>query len=81
MATEFSDEYFMKKALEEAKNANCYSVGIIMGSSELGLTKEEVLNLSEKELDKEKKRVRENYYKNPIEDAILMSRAVIPTKK
>lgn len=25
--------------------------------------------------------IRENYYKNPIEDAILMSRAVIPTKK
>lgn len=25
--------------------------------------------------------LRENYYKNPIEDAILMSRAVIPTKK
>lgn len=25
--------------------------------------------------------IRENYYKNPIEDAILMSRAVVPTKK
>ncbi len=25
--------------------------------------------------------IRENYYKNPMEDAILMSRAVIPTKK
>ena len=25
--------------------------------------------------------IRENYYRNPIEDAILMSRAVIPTKK
>ena len=25
--------------------------------------------------------IREDYYKNPIEDAILMSRAVIPTKK
>ena len=25
--------------------------------------------------------IRENYYKNPIEEAILMSRAVIPTKK
>ena len=25
--------------------------------------------------------IRENYYKSPIEDAILMSRAVIPTKK
>lgn len=46
----------------EGKNANCWTVGIIMGSSELGLSREEVASLSTEELDKRKATVRKTYY-------------------
>ena len=36
--------------IDEGKNANCWTVGVIMGSSELGLTREEVAALSKGEL-------------------------------
>jgi len=47
----------------EGKNANCWTVGIIMGSSELGLTRREVSALSKNELEERKAIVRASYYK------------------
>ncbi|MCL2816372.1 MAG: 2-aminoethylphosphonate--pyruvate transaminase [Oscillospiraceae bacterium] len=49
--------------IEEGKNANCWTVGIIMGSSELGLSRGEVAALPGDELEKRKKIVRAAYYK------------------
>ncbi|MGL5973089.1 MAG: phosphonoacetaldehyde hydrolase, partial [Oscillospiraceae bacterium] len=49
--------------ISEGKNANCWTVGIIMGSSELGLTKDDVNTLTEKELETKKLEVRKIYYK------------------
>jgi len=49
--------------IAEGKNANCWTVGVIMGSSELGLTRDEVSFLSEKELNDRKAAVRASYYK------------------
>ena len=49
--------------IEEGKNANCWTVGVIMGSSELGLTRDEVADLSEDELTERKEAVRAVYYK------------------
>lgn len=49
--------------IAEGKNANCWTVGVIMGSSEFGLTREEVAALSESELDDRKAVVRASYYK------------------
>ena len=49
--------------IEEGKNANCWTVGIIMGSSELGLTRDEVAALTEKELIECKATVRAVYYR------------------
>jgi len=51
-----------KADVEEGRNADCWTVGVIMGSSELGLAREEVAALSEKELDDRKKVVRAAYY-------------------
>ena len=48
--------------IEEGKNANCWTVGIIMGSSQLGLTKDEVAALSTTELESRKQAVRAAYY-------------------
>ena len=48
--------------IEEGKSANCWTVGVIMGSSELGLTRREVEALSPVELDIRKKAVRASYY-------------------
>lgn len=48
--------------IEEGKNAGCWTVGVIMGSSELGLSRKEVASLSAAELETEKKRVRASYY-------------------
>lgn len=45
----------------EGKNGGAWSVGVIDGSSELGLSKEEVSALSEAELSELYKRARENY--------------------
>ena len=49
--------------IEEGKNADCWTVGVIMGSSELGLTQEEVAALSEGELEERKAVVRAAYYR------------------
>jgi len=49
--------------IEEGKNANCWTVCVIMGSSELGLTRDEVAALSEAELTERKATVRATYYK------------------
>jgi 2-aminoethylphosphonate--pyruvate transaminase/phosphonoacetaldehyde hydrolase len=46
----------------EGKNANCWTVGVIMGSSELGLSRGEVAALSEEQLGRERLRVRAAYY-------------------
>ena len=48
--------------IEEGKNADCWTVGVIMGSSELGLTREEAAILSECELKERKEVVRSSYY-------------------
>ena len=49
--------------IEEGKSAGCWTVGIIMGSSELGLSREEVKALSEQELNDRKTSARASYYK------------------
>jgi 2-aminoethylphosphonate--pyruvate transaminase len=49
--------------IEEGLNADCWTVGVIMGSSELGLTRDEVSLLSEDELNGRKATVRASYYK------------------
>ncbi len=48
--------------IAEGKNADCWTVGIIMGSSELGLTRDEVAALSADELSERKATVRAAYY-------------------
>ena len=48
--------------IEEGINADCWTVGVIMGSSELGLTREEVAALSADELRERKRAVRAVYY-------------------
>jgi len=49
--------------IKEGRNAKVWSVGVILGSSELGFSKKEVENLSELELKNEMKRVRKKMYK------------------
>jgi len=49
--------------IAEGKNADCWTVGVIMGSSELGLTRDEVATLSRDELNARKAAVRATYYK------------------
>ncbi len=49
--------------IAEGKNADCWTVGIIMGSSELGLTRDEAAALTNDELAKRKATVRAAYYK------------------
>ena len=49
--------------IAEGKNADCWTVGVIMGSSELGLSRDEVAALSEDELAERKAAVRAVYYK------------------
>ena len=49
--------------IQEGKNADCWTVGVIMGSSELGLTRKEVTALTEDELNDRKAAVRASYYK------------------
>jgi len=48
--------------ITEGKNADCWTVGVILGSSELGLTREEVAALPEDELVDRKAAVRAVYY-------------------
>ena len=47
--------------IEEGKNANCWTVGVITGSSELGLSREEVSQLDRNDLYKKKAKVRDTY--------------------
>jgi len=49
--------------IEEGKNAHCWTVGIIMGSSELGLSRKEVAALSPEELNNRKAAIRADYYR------------------
>ena len=49
--------------IAEGKNADCWTVGIIMGSSVLGLTREEVAAMPEAELEERKEAARAAYYK------------------
>ena len=49
--------------IAEGVNADCWTAGVIMGSSELGLTRDEVAALSEDELNERKAAVRAAYYK------------------
>lgn len=48
--------------IEEGKRADCWTVGVILGSSELGLSRLEVAMLSPEALTIEKARVRATYY-------------------
>ncbi|MGI6174468.1 MAG: 2-aminoethylphosphonate--pyruvate transaminase [Christensenellales bacterium] len=48
--------------IAEGKNADCWTVGVIMGSSELGLTRDELAALSESERNERKAAVRATYY-------------------
>jgi len=49
--------------IAEGKNADCWTIGVILGSSELGLTRDEVAALTEDELISRKAAVRAAYYK------------------
>jgi len=49
--------------IEEGINADCWTVGVVMGSSELGLNREEVAALTEDELEARKAVVKATYYK------------------
>ena len=49
--------------IEEGKAADCWTVGVIMGSSELGLNRKEVAALPSEELTCRKAAVRAAYYK------------------
>ncbi|MCL1829890.1 MAG: 2-aminoethylphosphonate--pyruvate transaminase, partial [Oscillospiraceae bacterium] len=48
--------------IEEGINANCWTAGVIMGSSELGLCRDEVEAMTESELFERKKQVHAAYY-------------------
>ena len=50
--------------ISEGINSGCWTVGVIMGSSELGLTRDEVAALSDEELREHKKTVHSSYYKS-----------------
>ncbi|WP_297439112.1 phosphonoacetaldehyde hydrolase [uncultured Clostridium sp.] len=47
----------------EAKSAGCHSVAIVLGSSELGLTYDEVKNMDKKDLDEKIKLTRKKFIK------------------
>ncbi|NLZ55511.1 MAG: phosphonoacetaldehyde hydrolase [Clostridiaceae bacterium] len=48
--------------IAEGKSADCWTVGVVMGSSELGLTRDEVSALSEDELEERKASVRATFF-------------------
>ncbi|MGL6064475.1 MAG: phosphonoacetaldehyde hydrolase [Fusobacteriaceae bacterium] len=50
--------------IKEAINAKCWSVGILKGSSELGLTEKEVKEMNKKELDARLEIVKKRYFEN-----------------
>lgn len=49
--------------MKEGINAGCYTVGLVLGSSELGLTYEEVQNMEKDLLNKKIEEVRQKLYK------------------
>lgn len=63
--------------IQEGKNAGAYSVAIIKGSSELGLTQSEVENMDEDELLRKMKAVREKFYENGADFVIDDMRELI----
>jgi phosphonoacetaldehyde hydrolase len=48
--------------IEEGLNAGMWSVGVIMSSNEMGMTKEELSGMDREELESRKKKVRKGYY-------------------
>lgn len=48
--------------MKEGKNAGCFAVGLVLGSSELGLTHEEVTNMDKDLLEIKKQEVRKRLY-------------------
>jgi phosphonoacetaldehyde hydrolase len=48
--------------ISEGVNANCWSVGVVLGSSEMGLSCKEINTMSMVELNSRKKIVREKFY-------------------
>jgi hypothetical protein len=49
--------------IEEAQNAGCWSAGVVMGSSQLGLNRQEAAVLAPQALEAEKRRARSAYYR------------------
>ena len=56
--------------IEEGKNAGCWTVGVVMGSSDLGLTREEVAALPVNELNSRKATVRAAYFEAGVDYVI-----------
>lgn len=48
--------------IQEGKSANTWTVGVVLGSSEFGLTREEFASLTLEQQEAEKARVRKTYY-------------------
>lgn len=63
--------------IEEGKTANCWTVAIIMGSSEMGLTKAEEANTSAEDIAALKEQVRATFYKAGA-DYIIDTMAELP---
>ena len=53
--------------IEEGKHANCWTVAIVMGSSELGLSRDEVLRMDPDELANRKALLRRRYSKAGVD--------------
>ena len=64
--------------IKEGVNASMWSVGIIMGSSIMGMTKEEVENCPKDILESKIKHVEEVFYKNGAHFVILDMRELLP---
>ncbi len=64
--------------IEEGKNAGCWTVAVILGSSELGLSREAVAALDAEALETEKRRVRAAFYKAGADYIIDDMRGLIP---
>ncbi|MDR3354567.1 MAG: phosphonoacetaldehyde hydrolase [Synergistaceae bacterium] len=63
--------------IAEGKNAGCFTVGVLEGSSMLGLSLEEVKEISEEELNS-KKEIAAGKYRNAGADAILNDISRLP---
>ncbi len=63
--------------IKEGLSANTWSVGVIMGSSELGLTEQQVQQLSDEQLGSEIRRVRSAFYAAGA-DYIIMDMGELP---